>query len=39
MDTGSYRFKIGEFECVCVSEGALDFPHPKASWRMCLWSA
>ena len=26
MDTGSYRFKIGEFECVCVSEGALNYP-------------
>jgi hypothetical protein len=26
VDTGSYRFEIGEFECVSVSDGALNYP-------------
>ena len=26
MDTGSFRFEIGEFECVAVSHGALNYP-------------
>ena len=26
MDTGSFRFKIGECECVAVSDGALNYP-------------
>ena len=26
MDTGCFRFKIGEFECVAVSDGALNYP-------------
>ena len=26
MDTGSYRFEIGGFECVSVSDGALNYP-------------
>ena len=26
MDTGSFLFKIGEFECVAVSDGALNYP-------------
>ena len=26
MDTGSFRFDIGEFECVSVSDGALNYP-------------
>ena len=26
MDTGSFRFKIGEFECVSVRDGALNYP-------------
>jgi glyoxylase-like metal-dependent hydrolase (beta-lactamase superfamily II) len=26
MDTGSFRFEVGEFECVSVSDGALNYP-------------
>jgi glyoxylase-like metal-dependent hydrolase (beta-lactamase superfamily II) len=26
MGTGSFRFEIGEFECVSVSDGALNYP-------------
>jgi glyoxylase-like metal-dependent hydrolase (beta-lactamase superfamily II) len=26
MDTGSFRFEIGEFECTSVSDGALNYP-------------
>jgi glyoxylase-like metal-dependent hydrolase (beta-lactamase superfamily II) len=26
MESGSFRFKIGEFECVAVSDGALNYP-------------
>ena len=26
MDTGSFRFEMGEFECVSVSDGALNYP-------------
>ena len=26
MDTGSFRFEIGEVECVSVSDGALNYP-------------
>jgi glyoxylase-like metal-dependent hydrolase (beta-lactamase superfamily II) len=26
VDTGSFRFEIGEFECVAVSDGALNYP-------------
>jgi glyoxylase-like metal-dependent hydrolase (beta-lactamase superfamily II) len=26
VETGSSRFEIGEFECVCVSDGALNYP-------------
>jgi glyoxylase-like metal-dependent hydrolase (beta-lactamase superfamily II) len=26
VDTGSFRFEIGEFECVSVSDGALNYP-------------
>jgi glyoxylase-like metal-dependent hydrolase (beta-lactamase superfamily II) len=26
VDTGSFRFEVGEFECVSVSDGALNYP-------------
>ncbi len=26
MDAGSFRFGVGEFECVSVSDGALNYP-------------
>lgn len=26
MNTGSYRFKLGAFECVSLSDGSLDYP-------------
>jgi len=26
MDAGSFRFEVGEFECVSVSDGALNYP-------------
>ena len=26
MDTGSFRFEMGEFECVSLSDGALNYP-------------
>ncbi len=26
MDTGNFRFAVGEFECVSVSDGALNYP-------------
>jgi glyoxylase-like metal-dependent hydrolase (beta-lactamase superfamily II) len=26
MNTGSYRFKLGTFECVSLSDGSLDYP-------------
>ena len=26
MDTGSYRFELGEFQCVSVSDGAFNYP-------------
>jgi hypothetical protein len=26
MNTGSFRFEIGEFECVSVSDGAFSYP-------------
>jgi glyoxylase-like metal-dependent hydrolase (beta-lactamase superfamily II) len=26
MDTGSFRFEIGEFECASISDGALNYP-------------
>jgi glyoxylase-like metal-dependent hydrolase (beta-lactamase superfamily II) len=26
MDPGSFRFEIGEFECVSISDGALNYP-------------
>jgi glyoxylase-like metal-dependent hydrolase (beta-lactamase superfamily II) len=26
MEAGSFHFEIGEFECVCVSDGALNYP-------------
>lgn len=26
MISGSYRFKLGEFECVSISDGSLDYP-------------
>jgi hypothetical protein len=26
MEAGSFRFEIGEFECVSVSDGALNYP-------------
>jgi glyoxylase-like metal-dependent hydrolase (beta-lactamase superfamily II) len=26
MSTGSYRFKLGDFECVSLSDGSLDYP-------------
>ncbi len=26
MSTDSYRFKLGDFECVCLSDGSLDYP-------------
>jgi hypothetical protein len=26
MEVGSFRFEIGEFECVSVSDGALNYP-------------
>ncbi len=26
MDTGSFRFEVGEFECASVSDGALNYP-------------
>jgi glyoxylase-like metal-dependent hydrolase (beta-lactamase superfamily II) len=26
MDTGSFRFKIGEFECASISDGAFNYP-------------
>ena len=26
MGTGSFRFEIGEFECVSVSDGVLNYP-------------
>jgi hypothetical protein len=26
MEAGRFRFKIGEFECVSVSDGALNYP-------------
>src|SRR5918997_1228867 len=26
MNTGSFRFEVGEFECVSVSDGALNYP-------------
>ncbi len=26
MDTGSFRFEIGGFQCISVSDGALNYP-------------
>jgi hypothetical protein len=26
MDTGCFRFEVGKFECVSVSDGALNYP-------------
>ena len=26
MSTGSYRFRLGDFECVSLSDGSLDYP-------------
>ena len=26
MDAGSFRFRVGEFECVSVSDGGLNYP-------------
>ena len=26
MDISSYRFKVGTFDCMCVSDGAFDYP-------------
>ena len=26
MSNGSYRFKLGDFECVSLSDGSLDYP-------------
>ena len=26
MSTGSYRFKLGDFECVSLSDGSVDYP-------------
>jgi len=26
MDKGSYDFKVGSFNCVCLSDGSLDYP-------------
>ncbi len=26
MGTGTFRFEIGEFECVSLSDGALNYP-------------
>jgi glyoxylase-like metal-dependent hydrolase (beta-lactamase superfamily II) len=26
MDTESYQFKVGDFECICLSDGSHDYP-------------
>jgi hypothetical protein len=26
MDTGSFRFEIGEFECASIGDGAFNYP-------------
>jgi len=26
MDAGTFRFRVGEFECVSVSDGGLNYP-------------
>lgn len=26
MDAGTFRFRLGEFECVSTSDGALNYP-------------
>ena len=28
MSDGSYRFKLGNFECIVVSDGSFAYPHP-----------
>jgi hypothetical protein len=38
MDGGSFRFGVGQFECVSVSDGALNY-HPRASFPTCPLSA
>jgi hypothetical protein len=38
MGTGSFRFVLGEFECVSVSDGALNYP-PESFFSNTPWSA
>ena len=26
MDAGTFRFRLGEFECISMSDGALNYP-------------
>ncbi len=26
MNNGAYRFQLGDFECICLSDGSLDYP-------------
>ena len=32
MEHESYRFKIGSFECICVSDGIREYPYDPIDW-------